>query len=69
MHRWDHDASADLADLATAYLVGFAGSQSLNDGNKRTGLARALDFLSLNGAPLHVPPPERYALTMAVTTG
>ena len=26
-HRWTYDAEADLADLAAAYLVGFAGSQ------------------------------------------
>ncbi|MBK8058227.1 MAG: Fic family protein [Gemmatimonadetes bacterium] len=39
-----YDASADLADLAAAYLVGFARAQGFNDGNKRTGLACALVF-------------------------
>ena len=69
MHRWTYDPSADLPDLAAAYLVGFARSQGFKDGNKRTGLACALVFLALNGAALHVPGPELYALTMAVATG
>ena len=66
INRWSYDRSADLADLAAAYLAGFAGSQGFNDGNKRTGLACALVFLILNGAPLHAPPAELLALTMAV---
>lgn len=61
--------SADLADLAAAYLVGFARTQGFNDGNKRTALACALVFLSINGAELHVPPTELLALTMAVANG
>ena len=68
-HRWTYGSSADIADLAVAYLVGFARSQGLNDGNKRTGLACALVFLELNGVSLHVPPAELYALTMAASTG
>ena len=67
-NRWAYDSSADLADLAAALLVGFARSQGFNDGNKRTGLACALVFLSLNGEPLHASPPELYALTMAAAT-
>jgi death-on-curing protein len=66
INRWSYDPNAGLADLAAAYLVGFARSQGFSDGNKRTGLACALVFLALNGAPLHVPPAELYALTMAV---
>jgi death-on-curing protein len=68
INRWAYDENADLADLAAAYLVGFARSQGFRDGNKRTGLACALVFLALNGAPLHVPPADLYALTMAVAT-
>jgi death-on-curing protein len=66
INRWSYDSNADLADLAAAYLVGFARSQGFGDGNKRTGLACALVFLALNGAPLHVAPADVYALTMAV---
>jgi death-on-curing protein len=65
-HRRAHDKSADLADLAAAYLVGFARTQGFNDGNKRSALACALVFLSINGVELHVPPAELLALTMAV---
>lgn len=69
INRWSYDESADWADLAAAYLVGFARAQGFHDGNKRTGLACALVFLAINGRPLHVPPPELYALTMSVATG
>ena len=68
-HRWAYDEGADLADLASAYLVGFARSQGFRDGNKRTGLSTALVFLGLNGVMLDVPPGELYALTMAIATG
>ena len=68
-HRWAYDPSADLADLAAAYRVGFARSQGFNDGNKRTALACALVFLGLTGASLHVPPAGLYALTVAAATG
>ena len=68
-HRWAYDEGADLADLAAAYLVGFARSQGFRDGNKRTGLSTALVFLGLNGVMLEVPPGELYSLTMAIATG
>ena len=64
--RWHYDPSADLADLAALYLVGFAQAQGFVDGNKRTGLACALVFLAVNGAALHVDGSELYALTMRV---
>lgn len=57
----------DLADLAAAYLCGFAQSQGFADGNKRVAVAAALVFLHVNGAPLHVPPQELYQLAMAVS--
>ena len=66
--RWHYDESADLADCAAAYLVGFARSQGFNDGNKRTGLACALVFLALNGAALHVNGAELYVMTMTAAT-
>ena len=69
LHRLAYDSNADLADLAASYLVGFARSQGFSDGNKRTGLACALVSLHINGAPLHAPPPELYALTMGAATG
>lgn len=57
----------DLADLAAAYLFGFAQSQGFADGNKRVALACALVFLHVNGHPLHVSPEELYRLVMAVS--
>ena len=64
--RWSFDETADLADFAAAYLVGFARSQGFRDGNKRTGLACALVFLALNDSALDVDGQELYDLTMAV---
>jgi death on curing protein len=64
--RWSFDETADLADFAAAYLVGFVRSQGFRDGNKRTGLSCALVFLALNDGALHVDGRELYALTMAV---
>jgi death on curing protein len=69
MNPWAYDDQADLADLAAAYLVGFARSQGFRDGNKRTGLACALVFLRLNGSTPHLPGKELYALTMQIVTG
>lgn len=68
IHRYAYDEDGDIADLAAAYLVGFARSQGFYDGNKRTALASALVFLRLNGYVLHVPPGELYALIMRVAT-
>ena len=67
--RWADDPWTDLADVAAAYLVEFVRGHGFRDGNRRTGLAMALTFLALNDAPLHVPPAELYALTMAVESG
>jgi death on curing protein len=69
INRWAYDEDADIADLAAAYLVGFARSQGFRDGNKRTGLACALVFLRLNRYVLHVPGGELYALTMQIAAG
>jgi death-on-curing protein len=67
--RWSDDPWADLADVAAAYLISFVRRGGFREGNRRTGLAMALTFLSLNNSPLHVPPAELYALTMAVESG
>ena len=69
INRWAYDKDTDFADLAAAYLVGFARAQGFSDGNKRTGLACALVFLRLNRYVLHVPGEELYALTMQIATG
>jgi death on curing protein len=69
VHHWAYRETADMADFAAAYLVGFARSQGFRDGNKRTGLACALVFLAINGYDLHVPPDDLHALTMSVATG
>ena len=66
---WSYDETAGIAALAASYLVGFTRAQGFRDGNKRTGLACALVFLSLNGFELHVPSEELFALCMKVAVG
>ena len=39
----------DLYEIAAAYAYHIAGSQAYLDGNKRTGIQAALDFLEING--------------------
>jgi death-on-curing protein len=65
-HRFHYGETPDLADLAAAYLFGFAAKQGFVDGNKRIGVAAMLVFLALNRRPLHVQPDELYALAMDV---
>jgi death-on-curing protein len=69
INRWAYEHDSDFADLAAAYLVGFARAQGFRDGNKRTGLACALVFLAMNRLAIHVPAAELIALTMAIATG
>ncbi len=42
-------ANGDLYEIAAAYAYHIAESQSYLDGNKRTGVQAALDFLEING--------------------
>lgn len=65
-NRFHYGENVDLADLAAAYLFGFAQSQGFADGNKRIGVAACLVFLRVNGSPLNVPPDDLYAVAMAV---
>jgi death-on-curing protein len=65
-NRFHYGEDVDLADLAAAYLFGFARSQGFADGNKRIGVAACLVFLKVNGSPLNVPPNDLYAVAMAV---
>ena len=68
-NHYHYRDTADLADLAAAYLVGFAARQGFVDGNKRIGAAAMLVFLVLNHRPLRAPQLELYALVMDVANG
>jgi death-on-curing protein len=46
--------SCDVFEIAAKYAVSIAVSHSLSDANKRTGLAVALEYLSLNDYELVV---------------
>ncbi len=57
----------DLYDQASAYAFHLCQNHPFIDGNKRTALASALVFLSLNGIELDDPNEELYSLMMKVS--
>ncbi len=56
----------DLYEQAAAYAFHLCQNHPFVDGNKRTALASALVFLSLNGVELDDPKGELYDLMMGV---
>jgi len=56
----------DLFEQAAAYAFHLCQNHPFVDGNKRTALASALVFLSLNGIELEDPKEELYRLMMSV---
>ena len=56
----------DLYEQAAAYAFHICQNHPFIDGNKRTALATALVFLSLNGIELEDPNDELYGLMMDV---
>jgi len=48
----DQPSESDIFDVAAAYLFHLVHDQPFVDGNKRTGLASAIQVLSLNGKKL-----------------
>jgi death-on-curing protein len=59
----------DLYEQASAYAFHICQNHPFIDGNKRTGLAAALVFLSVNGIELDDPHEELYELMMKVANG
>ncbi len=58
----------DLYDQAAAYAFHICQNHPFIDGNKRTALAAALVFLSLNGIELDDPNEALYELMMNVSS-
>jgi death-on-curing protein len=58
----------DIFEMAAAYAFHVAESQAFVDGNKRTGLAAAYMFLSLNGFHLIEQDDRLYEAMIAVGT-
>jgi death-on-curing protein len=58
----------DLYDQAAAYAFHICQNHPFIDGNKRTALATALVFLSLNGIDLDDPHEDLYKLMMNVSS-
>jgi death-on-curing protein len=56
----------DLFEQAAAYAFHLCQNHPFVDGNKRTGLASALVFLSLNGVELDDPTERLYGLMVEV---
>ena len=59
----------DLFEQAAAYAFHICQNHPFVDGNKRTALASALVFLSLNGIELDDPKEDLYQLMMKVAKG
>jgi death-on-curing protein len=59
----------DLYDMAAAYLYHLAKNHRFVDGNKRTALIAALDFLDLNGVDVGSEAPDLFALAVGVAAG
>lgn len=57
---------ADVAGVAAAYLWYFAASQGFREGNKRTAVHAALEFLAVNGYAVECDLDGLFALTMRV---
>jgi len=57
----------DVYDQAAAYAFHICQNHPFIDGNKRTGLATALVFLSLNGIEIDDPDEALYKLMMNVS--
>ena len=59
-----------LFHQAAAYLYHIAKGHIFNDGNKRTGLAVALAFLTENGFTLgHLPEEDSYQFVVGIASG
>jgi death-on-curing protein len=59
--------NGDLYEIAGAYAFHIAESQAYLDGNKRTGMQAALDFLEINGVDtIHLPELAAYEAMIAV---
>lgn len=57
---------ADLFQIAAAYAFHIAENQPYIDGNKRTGLLSALNFLSLNGVESDRPCEAYYDVMIGI---
>jgi death-on-curing protein len=65
MHEYFYRQS-DLFQIAAAYAFHIAKNQPYTDGNKRTGLLSALNFLSQNGIAAGRPVSEFYDAMIAI---
>jgi death-on-curing protein len=64
--QWEFRFGGDVADCAAAYLYHFAVNQGFADGNKRTGVVAAIEFLGRNGYKVAAGDLDMYDLTMRV---
>jgi death-on-curing protein len=59
----------DLYEMAAAYLYHLAKNHPFVDGNKRTALIAALNFLDLNGVDVGSEAPDLFDLVVGVAAG
>ena len=58
----------DLFQMAAAYAYHIAESQAFVDGNKRTALSSAIQFLGMNGREVLDPKDKLYEAMIAIAT-
>lgn len=57
---------SDITLMAAAYLYHLASQQGFQDGNKRTAVVAAIEFLGRNGYQLEATDLEVYSITMQI---
>jgi death-on-curing protein len=65
---WCNDVSADLFDLAAAYVFHLAKNHAFRDGNKRVALHAGLAFLHINGLSVKASQEDMYSATYQLVT-
>lgn len=68
-NQFAYNLATDLADLAAAYLFGFAKNHGYLDGNKRVGFAACATFLLLNGSRLTAAEDDAYTTVIGLVEG
>ena len=65
---WCYDATAELFDLAAAYVFHLAKNHAFRDGNKRVALHAGLAFLHVNGVSVVASQDEMFEATIQLVT-
>jgi death-on-curing protein len=65
---WCYDTTADLFDLAAAYVFHLAKNHAFRDGNKRVALHAGLAFLYVDGESVMASQDDMFEATLQLVT-